>query len=1286
MDLNEVQISDLGKIYNLQKTIRQREKKKLPVDQLNSKLSTIVTRSRQRTSEIKHGFAGIGLEQNLPITAEADKITELLESNQVVILAGETGCGKTTQLPKICLRAGYGARGLIAHTQPRRVAATSVAKRIADETESQLGDLVGYSIRFNNKLSAKTRVKLMTDGVLLTELESDPLLSRYEVIIIDEAHERSLNIDFLLGFLKQILVKRKELKLIITSATIDPLRFSRNFNNAPMLTVEGRSYPVEVRYHDPDKDKNNSDNVDSLLDRVVYAVDECMAESSGNILIFADGEGQIKTIVKYLQQQNDQQTQVLPLYARLGIKEQQKIFETSNHRKIIVSTNVAETSLTVPGIIFVIDIGTARVSRFSHRNKIQQLPVEKISRASADQRKGRCGRVAPGICIRLYSEDDYQQREEFTCAEIKRTNLSSVVLRLKVMKVENVEHFPFIEPPGERAWKVAFNSLFELGAINQQQQITELGRQMAKLPVDPQLACILVQPKLAAVEEMLIFCSLMSVRDVRERPHEKQQKADQLHKIYHQKDSDILTAINLWRQLEENKNKLSSNGFKKWCSENFINFLGWLEWRKVFFQLKEAVESIGVKVNSTHADADDCHRALIPGFVTHIVCQSPEAHYQGVRGLKVWLHPSSLCFKKNKRWLVSAEMIETEKLFARMNCPIEPHWIEPVAKHLLKTAYNDIHWRKKNGQVMARLNLTLFGLPVANQRLVNYSVVDIVRCREIFLKEALSGDNLTEDFPFMQANRKKLANLTEQEQKQRLNNIRLDDDGVAELYAEVLPEHIVSMASLKKWLKKDYKIRNKQLMFSLEQLTQNRLKEGVDYPSHITIKGFELELSYCFAPGTDQDGVSVDIPPSMLTQFTDRDFDWLVPGYLEEKVLVSLKSLPKSIRRDLIPLNSTAKNCTQELMKLEQTGKRFVDELARVVQRQSGKQIKPADFAMDKIPSHLTMKFKTGKNKTASYLSSLVSVKKNRQQVVSFTTENVSGQSYKCWQFEDFQVEQQMQHKGQLSRVFRGLYDCQDKVIIKEFPSLENALVNHRQGIAKLICMENEALLNQFFNSWPDKKQLERLSIRFEGFRPLFNTITLKWATELIKLAGNERKLTRKQFELLAKEFSENFRPVLSQQLTNLIPLIKLREKIYSQISELNQNALADSINDLKQQLSQLWSSAVFLSAGSELFSNYLRYHDGILLRLKRIKTNYPKEQQALLTWLEWERWWDEIIESEKDFSSIFMKASIYNETFWKLQEYRLSLFSPGAKINGSISAKKLQKQFELLELLKSEG
>ncbi|WP_185964303.1 ATP-dependent RNA helicase HrpA [Aliikangiella marina] len=1276
IDFKQLQTKDSETIKRLCRSISSREKQRKPVDKLREKLEHLVEKSQNLTRGLNESLPVLELNQDLPIAKDADRVIELLHKHQVVIVAGETGCGKTTQLPKLCVNAGFGRRGLIGHTQPRRVAATSVAQRIAEEVKTPLGEFVGYSVRFNNKLSEKTRIKLMTDGILLAEIEADPMLSRYEVLIIDEAHERSLNIDFLLGFLKKILAKRPDLKLIITSATIDPESFAKHFNQAPVVLVEGRSFPVEVRYRPIEESEDNDD--DRLLSTVVDAVDECSAESRGDILIFADGEAQIKAICKRLAKSNLDSTVILPLYARLGIKEQQNIFKPSQKRKIIVSTNVAETSLTVPGIIFVIDIGNARISRFSQRNKIQQLPVEKVSQASAEQRKGRCGRVAPGVCIRLYSEEDFNLREAYTLPEIRRTNLSSVVLKLKALNVHDIDAFPFMDKPDERAWRVAYNSLFELAALNNQQEITPIGKAMASLPIDPQLARILVEPKLTAVNEMLIFCALMSVREVRERPHDKQQKADGKHQQYIQGDSDIVTALNLWKILDAKKTELSSNNFKKWCRDNFINFLGWLEWRRVYFQLKESAEQINIKVNQSEVHFDEVHRALIPGFITHVFQKTQEVYYQGVRGLKVWIHPSSLSFKKSKPWLLSAEMIETEKLYARMNGEVKPEWIEEAVPHLLKSQYNDIHWRKNKGQVCAILNQTVLGLPIVNARVINYSQIDPDKSREIFLLDGLAQDQLQEKFPFLISNRKKLAELEEQEQRKRLNNIRIDKHMLASLYDKFLPKHIVSTISLKRWLKKDFKKRNQQLSFNYEQLTQVQSNDLEDFPSTLQVKGVELNLSYTFAPGTQEDGVSVEIPRQMLDQFNDRDFDWLVPGYLHDKILATIKSLPKTLRRSLIPLADTATACHQELKLVDQQGKRFVDELARVLQRYSGIQIKPEQFQMEGVEPHLSMKYKVlgthSKSGARVYSETIGELKKRLVDTQPNKPKSKVQSRVTGLPNNDFQIEFMQRKDGQNSRFFAGYVDQAGEVKVSRFASREVAEYEHFRGVARLLLVNNHSEVNRFIKGWPDRKTLEFQNLRAGGFYALADTLCLMVAKDII---GTLHPVTRvDDFIAVDHQFKKGYRAKLADSLTQVKPLIKQREKLFSELSELNESAFATSIKDIRQQLESLWSIETLFYAGKRLFIDYTRYHSGVQSRIKRIKTNYPKEEQALDVWHDWNEWFEEIAEHE----NVGQIASKFHEVYWAMQEFRISLFSPGVKVSGSISTKRLQTLMDQLE------
>ena len=1274
------QITDLAQCYSLQSSIRKRTNKGQPADRLQQKLKDKIDRSGAKTKKIANQIPEVTLKKELPISEHANDLIKLVAENQVIIVAGETGCGKTTQLPKICLQAGLGIRGKIAHTQPRRVAATSVAGRIAEEVEKPLGDLVGYAVRFSDKTSSNTRIKLMTDGVLLAEIQSDPMLSQYEVIIIDEAHERSLNIDFLLGFLKKLLAKRKELKLIVTSATIDPDSFSRYFDGAPVVTVEGRTFPVEVRYQPIEEVEDPT--VDPLLLGIGNAVDQCIAESSGDILIFAHGEGEIKSVAKYLNQRSLSQTVVLPLYARLGIKEQQAIFTASARRKIVIATNVAETSLTIPNIVFVIDIGTARISRYSQRSKIQQLPIEKISKASAEQRKGRCGRICPGICIRLYSEDDFDNRAEFTLPEIKRTNLSSVVLRLKSLKVEDVESFPFIESPDERQWKVAFNLLFELAAMDVKRQITDIGKRMSALPLDPQLARILLDKRIQAVDEMIMVASFLSVRDVRLRPHDKQQKADQLHAAYRDENSDILSVINLWKHLKKQRDESSSSQFRRWCQKNLINFVGWLEWRNVYFQIKESVADLKVVINSSPASVEQIHRALIPGFVSHILFQTQERFYQGARGMKAWIHPSSVFFKKKSPWLLSAELIETDKIYARSNVPVQPEWIEASVPHLVKNNYHEVHWRKNKGSAACFVSKTVLGLPIVNQRLIDYSNVDACESRSVFLLEGIAKDNLPQSFPFMDSNRSQFRKLAEEEEKLRTAEIRISEEEFAEKIGKILPDSIVNQKGLQQWLKQDWKSRNKILSFKKSQLSQKESQSIEDFPSSIFVNGASLPLSYCFSPGEPEDGVTVEIPSEMLNQFKQADFDWLVPGYLHDKILAVIKSLPKPLRKRMIPLADTANECSKAILATEYQGKPFKLTLIQTLLSIREVTIDPAEIDMEQLPAHLKMKFRTAtkakSNKSISTeLAKLVST--DNPVATSLKASNANPQSstnrlYK-WPDGDIELQSIVKQKGQSIRLFSGLVDNKNFVSIGSFKSLLAAQRSHRAGVVRLMLLDQTKVLKELKNGWPERKRLEVYMLRFGGFEQLLDWLAIVVA---FKVMNTQQQTIQSEnaFKTLCTRFAAELRPKLSEELTKIKLLLKEMSSIYSSLSELNSDVYSDSVTDIKKQLKALWTVDNFVQLGEHLIEDYRRYFKAVESRIIRIKENFPKECSSLENWVEWESWWQDINGIEHDAET----RQQVDKLFWMLQEYRVSIFSTNVKTKGSISPKKLQKQFDLIE------
>ncbi|WP_313314035.1 ATP-dependent RNA helicase HrpA [Stutzerimonas nitrititolerans] len=914
----------------------------------------------------------------LPIAAKRDEIKAALEKHQVLVIAGETGSGKTTQLPKICLEIGRGVHGLIGHTQPRRLAARSVATRVAEEIGAPLGELVGYQVRFEDQSTERTLIKLMTDGILLAETQHDRFLEKYDTIIVDEAHERSLNIDFLLGFLKTLLPRRPDLKVIITSATIDLERFSKHFSgaglpDAPIIEVSGRTYPVETWYRplaaETDEDGNRVEDDLTVDQGILAALDEIEAHEKsvgkrpGDVLVFLPGEREIREAAEMLRKASLRFTEVLPLYARLTPGEQQKIFKPAAGRKIVLATNVAETSLTVPGIRYVIDSGTARISRYSYRAKVQRLPIEAVSQASANQRKGRCGRVEPGICIRLYSEEDFLSRPEFTDPEILRTNLAAVILQMLHLRLGDIQDFPFIEPPDGKAISDGFNLLQELSAVNRENQLTPLGRQLARLPIDPRLGRMMLEAaQQGSLAEVLIVASALSVQDVRERPADRQQQADQAHAQWKDSDSDFAALINLWRGFEEKRQELGSNPLRSWCRKNFLNYLRLREWRDAHRQLTliarelklgagKAVDGSGHppyaksgsrrvedgeasstrspesasqpaptkdnKVNAIvrqQAEASEAaqkaksyaavHKAILAGLLSQIGHKTEEGDFLGARQRRFWIHPSSVIGRKKPSWIMAAELVETTKLFARMVAKIEPDWIEPLAGHLIKKNHFEPHWEKKRGQVVAYEQVTLYGLIVVGKRPVHYGPVDPVAARELFIREGLVRGEINSRARALSANRQLLERMDELEAKARRRDILADEETLYAYYEARLPADIYQTASFENWYKRESQ-KNPQLLVMLEEdvlARDAREVTAAQYPDTLRIGDLQLPLDYHFEPNHPRDGVTLRVPAPLLPQLRAERLDWLVPGLIEAKAVALVRNLPKAIRKNFVPV------------------------------------------------------------------------------------------------------------------------------------------------------------------------------------------------------------------------------------------------------------------------------------------------------------------------------------------------------------------------------------------------
>ncbi|TVT47093.1 ATP-dependent RNA helicase HrpA [Amycolatopsis rhizosphaerae] len=931
-------------------------------EQVAARIAADIEAAELRAQLRRESVPKIEYPEELPVSRRKDDIAAAIREHQVVIVAGETGSGKTTQLPKICLELGRGVRGQIGHTQPRRLAARTVAERVAAELKTELGATVGYKVRFTDTSGDDTLVKLMTDGILLAEIQGDRMLRQYDTLIIDEAHERSLNIDFLLGYLKQLLPRRPDLKVIITSATIDPERFSRHFGDAPIVEVSGRTYPVEVRYRpivDPDHPELDAerDQVQAICD----AVDELCAEGPGDILVFLSGEREIRDTADALSKQDLRNTEILPLYARLSAADQHRVFSRHTGRRIVLATNVAETSLTVPGIKYVIDPGTARISRYSHRTKVQRLPIEPVSQASANQRKGRCGRTSDGICVRLYTEEDFLSRPEFTDPEILRTNLASVILQMTSLGLGDIAAFPFVEPPDRRQIADGVQLLQELGALEPgaKDRLTPIGRQLAQLPVDPRLGrMVLEAAKNGCVREVMIIASALSIQDPRERPADQQEAARQQHARFTDKTSDFLAYLNLWEYLREQQKSLSSNQFRRLCRAEFLNYLRVREWQDVYSQLRQLAKPLGITLNSEPADPQNVHISLIAGLLSHIGLKDPESgDYLGARGARFGVFPGSALFRKQPRWLVSAELVETSRLWARVNARVEPEWIEPLAGHLVKRTYSEPHWERRRGAVMASERVTLYGVPLVVGRKVNYGRIDPETSRELFIRHALVEGDWDTRHRFFAENRALLDEVEDLENRARRRDLLVDDQTLFEFYDQRVGEEVVSARHFDTWWKKAGREQPDLLNFEKAML----LNEGADqvresdYPDTWTQGPLSLALTYQFEPGADADGVTAHIPLPVLNQVVPDGFDWQVPGLREELVTALIKSLPKQLRRNFVPAPDHAKLV---LSQAKPEDGPLLDVLARVLERLRGVEVPPEAWQLSAVPDHLRVTFR----------------------------------------------------------------------------------------------------------------------------------------------------------------------------------------------------------------------------------------------------------------------------------------------------------------------------------------
>ncbi|AYG46127.1 ATP-dependent RNA helicase HrpA [Pseudomonas sp. Leaf58] len=1234
-------------------------------------------------------------DDSLPIAAKRDEIKKALAEHQVLVIAGETGSGKTTQLPKICLELGRGSHGLIAHTQPRRIAARSVAARVAEELGTPLGGLVGYQVRFEDQSDANTLVKLMTDGILLAETQHDRFLERYDTIIVDEAHERSLNIDFLLGYLKTLLHRRPDLKLIITSATIDLERFSKHFDGAPIIEVSGRTFPVETWYRplasEQDEEGNQIED-DLTVDQAILATLDELAhhersegKGPGDVLIFLPGEREIRDAAEILRKAQLRHTEILPLYARLSPAEQQRIFQSHTGRRVILATNVAETSLTVPGIRYVIDTGTARISRYSYRAKVQRLPIEAVSQASANQRKGRCGRVEPGICVRLYSEEDFNGRPAFTDPEILRTNLAAVILQMLHLRLGAIDAFPFIEPPDGKAISDGFNLLQELSAVNRENQLTPLGRQLARLPIDPRLGRMLLEgARQGSLQEVLIVTSALSVQDPRERPPERQQAADQAHAQWKDVDSDFAALVNLWRGFEEQRQALTANPLRNWCRKNFLNYLRLREWRDAHRQLALICRDLQLTVNKEPSDYQKMHKAILSGLLSQIGQKTEEGDYQGARQRRFWVHPSSGLGRKRPQWVMAAELVETTKLYARMVAKIEPDWIEPLAGHLVKKNHFEPHWEKKRGQVVAYEQITLYGLILVGRRPVHFGPIDPVTSRELFIREGLVGGEIQSRAKCLAANKRLLEQLDELEAKARRRDILADEETLYAFYEARLPEEIHQTATFDAWYRMGSQKDPSLLIMREEDVLAREASEvtAAQYPDSLQVGELRLPLSYHFEPGHPRDGVTVRVPAPLLPSLPGERLEWLVPGLLEAKCVALVRNLPKALRKNFVPVPDFVK---ASLARMTFGQGALPQALGQELLRMTGARVSDEawDESINLVEGHLRMNIEVvdgqgkflGEGRDLAELTARFAAAS--QAALAVPRDAKSEQPVQAKAFSEVKQTAQQNIAGLSMTVYPALVEDHGSVREGRFSTQAEAEFQHRRALQRLLLQQLAEPAKFLRGKLPGLTELGLLYRELGRVEALVEDILLASLDSCI-LEG-ESPLPRDGAALagLAERKRSNWAEHAERLARQTLEVLKLWHGLQKRFKGKIDLSQAVALNDIKQQLGNLVYPGFVRETPGAWFKELPRYLKAVELRLEKLGSQVQKDRvwsgELANLWAKYKARADKHAQEGKRDEQL----TLYR---WWLEEYRVSLFAQQLGTKVPISDKRLSKQWSQVE------
>lgn len=1155
---------------------------------------------------------------DLPITERRQEISDAIRHHQVVIVAGETGSGKTTQLPKICLDVGRGVRGTIGHTQPRRLAARTVAQRIADELHSPLGDVVGYTVRFTDQVSDRTLIKLMTDGILLAEIQRDRRLLQYDTLILDEAHERSLNIDFLLGYLRELLPRRPELKVIVTSATIEPQRFAAHFAGAPIVEVSGRTYPVQIRYRplevpvstdgsedpdDPDHEIIRTESRDEI-EAIADAITELEAEPPGDVLVFLSGEREIRDTAEALA--GLKHTEVLPLYARLPTAEQQKVFAAHTGRRVVLATNVAETSLTVPGIRYVVDPGNARISRYSRRLKVQRLPIEPISQASAAQRAGRCGRVAPGVCIRLYSEQDFESRPCYTEPEILRTNLASVILQMAALQLGDIENFPFLDPPDRRSIRDGVQLLQELGAFDPQGMITDLGRRLARLPLDPRLGRMILQAESeGCVREILVLAAALTIPDPRERPIDREEAARQSHARFADEHSDFIAYLNLWGYLRSQRKELSGSAFRRMCRKEFLHYLRIREWQDLVGQLRSIARDLGVVESDEPADPAQVHAALLAGLLSHVGMRREDTReYLGARNARFVLAPGSVLTKRPPQWVVAAELVETSRLYGRTAARIQPEIVERVAGELVQRTYSEPHWDAQRGEVLAYERVTLYGLPLVARRRVGYAKVEPAVARELFIRHALVEGDWHTRHHFFRDNARQRAELEELEERARRRDLLIGDDDVFALYEARIPADVVTARHFDGWWKKQRHRTPDLLTFSRDDLLRaDRTAADEDRPDTWQTGDAELALTYRFEPGASDDGVTVHVPIDVLARLGGDEFAWQVPALREELVTALIRSLPKDLRRNFVPAPDTARAV---LAGIDPSGEPLLTALQRELRRRTGVVVPVEAFDLDKLPAHLRVTFavesadgtEVARGKDLHVLQERLAAPA-RQAVAHAVAGQLERTGLLSWPAEMAELPKVVERTvdGRSVRGFPAFVDAGTAVDVRVFTSAAEQESAMGPGLRRLLRLSVTSPVKTV------ERQLDPRTRLILGTNPDGSLAALldDCADAAVDASIPQTVWTRDAFTELRERIAASLATATIEIVGRTARVLSAAQEVQLLLPAQPPAAHAEAISDVRAQLDRLLPAGFVTAAGAAHLGDLARYLTAIKRRLEKL-------------------------------------------------------------------------------------